>query len=310
MGVGLAPEARADEMTQRLARRLAEEAGAFERLAVQVLGRETLEQRAQVPPRRFRIRIRVGDAARRREQPGWQQRRIVSEYGFTEFEADGSGGNALHELRQVLSVDGEPVDEDDRMGPEELARIITARQDTSSDERKRKLLEQFERHGLQGAATDFGQLILLFGSRSIENYEFSYSQRGQLDGRPVLVFNYRQIDGLNALTFYDAQKDRTVRLEIGGEVWVEEDTYRPLRITLISTGEEGEDQIRQEATVDYRMSDYGAVLPHATEHRDLRGGRLISENHFTYGDFQRFGASSDIVFVTEPDELEEGGGPR
>jgi hypothetical protein len=126
---------RADERTQRLAVRLAEEAAAFQRVAPQVLGTETLEQRAQKPPGRFRIRI--GKAATQPRQAEWQSRTIVSEYGFSSFASDGS----LHELRQVTSVDGRPVK---NKGPEALAKIILAADDT----RKRELLRQFEEHGL------------------------------------------------------------------------------------------------------------------------------------------------------------------
>src|SRR5712692_2371835 len=52
---------RGDERTQKLAERLAEEASAFQRLAPQVLGEETLHQRALKPPPRFRPRL--GSAA-------------------------------------------------------------------------------------------------------------------------------------------------------------------------------------------------------------------------------------------------------
>jgi len=48
--------------------------------------------------------------------------------------------------------------------------------------------------------------------------------------------------------------------------------------------------------VDYTMSSYGALLPLWTEHRELRGGRVTAENKFSYADFRKFGASSDIKF--------------
>jgi len=34
----------------------------------------------------------------------------------------------------------------------------------------------------------------------------------------------------------------------------------------------------------------------STEHRELHGGKVVAENHFTYADFHKFGASSDIKF--------------
>ena len=136
---------RADDLTRRLTLRLAEESAAFERSATRVLGTETLVQRAQKPPRRFRLR--VGEGAKRAPQIEWQARTIVSEYGFTTFGTE----NAVHELRQVVSVDGKFVKS---KGPEELAKLILAQDDS----RKRALLEQFASYGLLGAVTDFGQI--------------------------------------------------------------------------------------------------------------------------------------------------------
>jgi hypothetical protein len=274
---------RADERTQRLAIRLAEEAAAFQRVAPQVLGLETLEQRAQKPPRRFRIR--VGKAATRPAEQEWQQRKIVSEYGFSTFASDGS----LHELRQVTSVDGRAVKS---AGPDALARIILA----SDDSRKRELLQQFEDYGLLGAVTDFGPLLMLFTPASIVRYEFSFLRPATIDNTPALVFSYKQIDGPNALTVFDAQRGQAQALGIAGEIWVRAD-YLPMRVTINSLFGD----VRQEATVDYALSRFGALLPTATHHRESRAGTVSSENNFSYSDFKRFGASADIVFTPEED---------
>jgi len=258
-----------DERTQRLAVRLAEEAAAFQLVAPQVIGVETLEQRAQKPPRRFQIR--AGKAASRPPEPEWQQRKVVSQYGFTTFTSDGS----LHELRQVTAVDGKPVK---NSGPEALARIILA----SDDARKQELLKQLEEHGLIGAVTDFGPLILLFSPASVSRYEFTYIRQATLDNSPALVFAYKQIGGPNALTIVDARKGAAQTVGISGEVWVRAD-YVPLRITLDSSSGE----VRQQATVDYALSRFGALLPTATQHRETRSGKLSSENRFQYSDFNR-----------------------
>jgi hypothetical protein len=44
------------------------------------------------------------------------------------------------------------------------------------------------------------------------------------------------------------------------------------------------------------MSPYGALLPFWTEHKERRGGRVVAENQFSYADFRKFDASSDIKF--------------
>jgi hypothetical protein len=256
-----------DERTQRLANRLAEEASAFQQIAPQVWGSETLEQRALKQQGKFRIR--VGKAANS-AGPEFQTRKIVSQYGFTTFASDGS----LHELRQVTSVDGKLVK---NKGPEALARIILA----SDDSRKRELLEQFQAYGLLGAATDFGPLLMLFTPASIVRYEFSYLREATVDNTPVLVFRYEQIDGPNPMTVID-EKGKSQSLAIRGEVWVRAD-YLPLRVTLISVA----DDVRQEAAVDYSLSRFGTLLPASTHHRELHAGNVTSENTFTYSDFQR-----------------------
>ena len=81
-------------------------------------------------------------------------------------------------------------------------------------------------------------------------------------------------------------------MRIGGEVWVRENTFIPVRITLAT--EQG--QVREEASVDYSMSPYGALLPFWTEHRELRGGKVVVENKFSYTDFHKFDAASQINF--------------
>ena len=54
--------------------------------------------------------------------------------------------------------------------------------------------------------------------------------------------------------------------------------------------------VRQEASVDYTASPFGALLPLWTEHRELRGGKVDVENKFSYAEFHKFGAASQINF--------------
>lgn len=278
----LAVPLRADELTRRLTPRLTEEAAAFERTAIRVLGTETLVQRAQKPPRRFRLR--VGEGAKRDPQIEWQTRTIVSEYGFTTLGTQ----NSLHELRQVTSVDGKAVK---NKGPEELAKLILA----ADDDRKRALLEQFASHGLRGAVTDFGQLILLFTPANISRFEFTHLRAGQVNETAAQVFRFQQIDGPNPMTVLEAGSDKAQAVPVEGEIWVNADTMLPLRIVLRAETGLG----RQEATVDYAMSGYGVLLPVRTDQRELRDGQVFAENHFTYSGFRRFGASAEIVFEPE-----------
>jgi len=267
--------------------RLSEEADAFERLAPQVLGKETLHQRAMKPPSRFHPR--VGAAAMTAPPPQWKEREIVSQYGFTSFTNDLA---ALHELRQVTSVDGRKV-EDEKKAQDTLAKAITA----SDDERKKQILKQFAKYGLLGAVTDFGQILLLFTRRDLERYEFRLGETEILGDTRTQVFHYQQLDGPEALTLFDANRDdQPRRLRIEGDVWVREDNAMPVRISLAANEGESGAGMREEATVDYAMSGYGALLPTQTLHRELHNGKLAAENKFVYTEFHKFGASSDIQF--------------
>jgi hypothetical protein len=277
----------ADEQTQKMVARLTEEADAFRRLAPRMLGEETLQQRAQKPPARFHPRI--GAAAVGPPPLVWQERKIVSEYGFTEFAGE---EESLHELRQVVSVDGHKVG-DPKKAQDALAKVISLKDDA----RKRELLREFEKHGLLGAVTDFGQLILLFTPRNIQRYEFTARGPSLLAATRALVFQYSQIDGPDELTLFEPNAhDHPTRMRARGEVWVRADNFLPLRVTLSVTQGEGPTGLHEEAAVDYAMSDYGSLLPASTNHRELRGGKLVAENKFVYSGFHEFGASTNIHF--------------
>ena len=109
--------------TQAMLARVSEEADAFRRLAPSLLGHETLEQKARKPTPRFRPRI--GASATTAPPVVWQDRQIVSEYGFISFTGD---QETLHELRRVISVDTHPVA--DKKNEDSLARIISLKDDS------------------------------------------------------------------------------------------------------------------------------------------------------------------------------------
>ncbi len=277
----------ADELTQQVTARLAEEADAFQRLAPKVLAKETLHQKALKPPSRFRVR--VGDAGKQPPALEWREREVVSEYAYSTLGGDSQG---IHEMRKVITAEGKRV-EDPKKAQQLLAKIVTS----NDQDRKRQLLKEFEKYGLTGEVTDFGQMILLFAPRGIARFEFVAEGSEMLANVRTLVFRYKQIDGPDAITVFDASKQDTARaVKAEGRLWVLADTYLPVRISMLSTNGEGAAAVREEATVDYELSRFGVLLPSATLHRELRGGTLVTENHFVYADFHKFGADSDISF--------------
>ncbi len=261
---------RADERTQKLVERLAREADAFQKIAPEVVGRETLHQRA-LGAARFKIRV---------SDPAWKEREIVSEYGFALL-----GGQEIHEVRQVTSVDGKRV-AGESQAQEALGKLVTG----NDDQRKKRALQQLEKYGLQGAATDFGQILLLFSRGSAERYEITAGGPRLLGTVPTEVFRYRQLDGPQALTVF--RKDSAAvpqRLSVEGEIWVREADGLPLRITMTATDDSKGGGLREEATVDYGMSEFGTLLPVETTQRELHSGEEVAENKFSYSDFRRFG---------------------
>ena len=110
----------------------------------------------------------------------------------------------------------------------------------------------------------------------------------------ALVWFYKQIDGPESLTLFERSKMRHMR--VTGEIRVRATDFLPLQITLLSQEGDAPKSVREEAAVTYKMSQYGVLLPSSTEHRELRGGKVVMENHFTYSDFHKFGASSGVTF--------------
>ena len=169
----------------------------------------------------------------------------------------------------------------------------------AGNKRKKELLTQFEKYGLLGAVTDFGQLLLLFTSGDVNHYAFTFRRMENQGTAHLLVFSYQQIDGAEALTVVDARRGQEAHnVRLNGEVWVRENNFLPVRITLLS-GQQSQDLVREEASVEYAMSQFGALLPFFTEHHELRGTTVVAENKFSYTDFHKFAASSDIKFETQ-----------
>jgi hypothetical protein len=269
---------RGDDSTQKLVKRLGDEAAAFQKIAPQLVGRETLHQRALAPPR---FKMRVGDAAKQPQAAGWKEHEIVSKYAFALL------GRQIHELRQVTSVDGKRV-AGETQAQDALAKLIMA----SDDQRKRRAIEQLEKYGLRGAATDFGQLLLLFSRGNVERYEFTAAGPRLMGIVATQVFHYQQLDGPQALTVFRGSGGggaaTTQRLSVQGEIWVREEDGLPVRITMTATDGSDDKTLREEATVDYAMSEFGTLLPVETTQRELRAGEEVAENKFSYRDFHRF----------------------
>src|ERR1017187_5057790 len=203
-----------------LVSRLSEEAEVLQQNAPKALTQEVLEQRALMPSTRFHPRI--GKNATAQPQPlRLVVRQIVSEYSVGILK-DSSARN-LTELRQVISVDGRKVQTPER------ARHALSLGITSPDDRVRKrMLEDFARHGLVDVATDYGIILLAFNKRGLANMTVAFAGEEQVGADSAWVLNWRQTspDG-GMLEFLGNQ---AARLALQGRVLVRKSDGLPLRI--------------------------------------------------------------------------------
>jgi hypothetical protein len=59
--------------------------------------------------------------------------------------------------------------------------------------------------------------------------------------------------------------------------------------------------IRDEATVDYTMSQHGFLTPASVLHRHLVNGKVMTENLYSYQPFKLFSTDSSVKFGDLPD---------
>lgn len=283
----LSATATAQTLPQILAR-LGEEADQFRQLAPQVLAEETLTQRAMRPPARFKLR--VGKAAMQPRSPSIATREIISEYSFGSLK---DAPDSLHEFRQTVSVDGHPV------SSAEKARHSLALDLTSpDDEAKKRMLEDFQKHGLTTAAVDFGPLLLLFGKRQAAHYEFKLVGDSRLGPDLARVISYRQTSGPDRMLVLEGR--RAVRQPIEGQIFARVPDGLPLRITIVASRKLDHRVLREDATVDYVLNAHGFLAPAAVTHRGFDNDQLTVEDNYRYTPFKKFGADADIQFTGLP----------
>ena len=259
--------------------RLSEEAEMYRRMAPQTLSEETFEQRAfTAGPAPGQVRL--------------QTREIVSEYGVGFLK---EAPDSLHEFRQVIAVDGRPV-----ASPEKARHSLSLGLHSPDDRVRKRMLEDFQAHGLAGAAVDFGPLILLFTKRQLENYRYTLADTAWVGAEEAVVLSYRQAGGPQNVTVFAGRK--AIRLPLEGLVVLRKTDGLPLRVTLRAARTERRQTFVEEASVDYMMTRHGCLAPAAVLHRTLVDGRIVTENCFRYAEFRRFGAESEIKFTEVPEK--------
>jgi hypothetical protein len=266
--------------------RVAEEAEMLQQNAPKSLTQEILEQRTRMPASRFRPRI--GKAATVVQPPRQVVRQIISEYSVGTLKE--SAVQNLTELRQVISVDGRRVQSPER------ARHALSLGITSPDDRIRKrMLEDFARHGLVDIATDYGIFLLAFTKRGLENMKVVISGEEPVGADAAWVLHWQQTspDG-GVLEFLGNQASRHA---LQGRLLVRKSDGLPLRIESWSEHPQAGQTIRDEATVDYIRSAHGFLTPASVVHRHMVDGQVITENLYRYEPFKMFSADAEIKFT-------------
>ena len=270
--------------------RISEEADAFQQSIVKTLTEETLDQRAVMGPSRFRPRI--GKGATEAPKQRVQVRQIVSEYSVGTFQETGSAD--LHEFRQVVSVDGRAVQS------AENARHALALGMRSQDDRIRKrMLEDFAKHGLVDIASDYGLILLEFTRRGLDKLTVTPGPESRIGAETTVALNWKQSSAEAGQLSFSGR--RTVREPLSGTLWVRKSDGLPLRVEAWAEYAEAEHTIRDQASVEYTMSQHGFLTPVSVLHRHLIDGKLITENVYRYQPFKMFSSSAEIKFTEAPE---------
>ncbi|MGA2184849.1 MAG: hypothetical protein ABSH47_17665 [Bryobacteraceae bacterium] len=200
-------------------------------------------------------------------------REIVSWYGFSAYT---SNSEAVHEMRQIVSVDGKPVS--GGQSADAFCRLLLARDDAS----KQKLVERFENATLGDVPFDFGQLVLLFTRRAIDRYSFQLKGPDLIGAQRVAVFQYSQNTGTPGLHL-----DQNKTLPLAGTLSLREPDGAPVRITVVAARQDkGKVEIRDEAEVDYEEVAHGVILPASLVHRRFVNGALHADDRAQYSDWK------------------------
>jgi hypothetical protein len=287
----LSPFAGAQPPLAELLARVAEEAEVFYQNAQKVITRETLEQRAAMPPSRFRPRAGPGTSEVR--QPRLQVREVVSEYSIGPLKA--SDSPALVEFRQVTSVDGRSI-----QSVESARHALSLGMRNPDEGLRKRMLEQFARHGLVDIATDYGLILLAFTKRGQADMTITPAGEGRIGPDAARALAWKQTSAAaGELAFHGKQVTRS---PLQGVLWVRKSDGLPLRIEVWTEQADASKHTRRnEAAIDYVLSTHGFLTPASVVHRHRVDGRLITENLYRYDPFKLFRTESEIKFTDPPD---------
>ncbi len=271
--------------------RVAEEAEVFQQNVPKSLTEETLEQRALLPPSRFKPMAAPGtDEA---PKPRFQVREVVSEYSVGPLK--NSPTQPLVEYRVVTSVDGRAV-----QSAEKARHALSLGVQSIDDRLRKRMLEDLARHGLVDLATDYGLILLAFTKRGQQQMTITPGGEERVGPDEAVFLNWQQTTAdAGELEF---RGKLVARRPLQGKLWVRKTDGVPLRVeTWVEYVTASKHKIRDEATIDYVPSAHGFLTPASVRHQHRVDDQLITENLYRYEPFKFFSADTEIKFTEVPD---------
>jgi hypothetical protein len=271
--------------------RVSEEADVFQQNIVKTITQETLQQRAVMPPSRFRPRV----GAPVIQQPGQLRlmvREIVSEYSVGTLNQSDSGN--LLEFRQAVSVDGRPI-----QSPESARHALSLGMHSPDDRLRKRMLEAFASNGLVDVATDYGLILLAFTRRGLTELKIFPLGEARLGTTETVLLSWQQTS--SSAGELEFRGKHVARRALKGILWARKSDGLPLRVSAWAEHVDGKRSIRDEATIDYEVSVHGFLTPASVVHRHIVDGQLLTENLYRYEPFKLFAADAEIKFTEIPD---------
>jgi len=151
------------------------------------------------------------------------------------------------------------------------------------------------------SAGEFGSFLVdLFTSPGVT--EFKFRKESTLQGIPVAIFEFHIPSGDNKFWVLRDSKGRALRPEFRGEIWLEQQSGRPLREELEPAHLPADSEFASAKTItDYEMTPVGDVgvflLPAKSETHLCVRQRTVScmESVLTFHDYRKFAATTRIL---------------
>jgi len=264
--------------------RTAEAADAFQRNVARLVTTEAFHQTSfRHPPHGI---ISVGAAALD-VQPRFLIHDIVSQYTIGHLK--GSGQTALLEFRELVSMDGNPI-----QTPAAARRALSEDVKSGEEQTRKRILAEFTKLGLIDVATDYGTILLAFTTVGQADLTLAHAGDAYVGAEEAYRIDWVQNSG-GALEF----RGRKVNLRpLRGSIWIRKTDGLPLRISASFEHAEPQHTLRDDATIDYVVSALGFPTPLTVAHRHFVDGQALTENLYTYEPFHLFTTDSKIRYDT------------